>query len=159
MTDHELHVDDELRLIRLVNELLWRMDHGRVDTVYELFAEDGVLQGPRWGEPVVGRSAVREWGRASKPSLEKWSSLRVVSNLRLLADGPDRVEGTFVQTVYLDEVGSSKGIGSSVPALVADAALSCVRTDEGWRIASIAAETRFARAERDAASAIASPGG
>ena len=34
---------DYVQLSRLVIEHVWRADHGRADTVHELYAEDGVL--------------------------------------------------------------------------------------------------------------------
>jgi hypothetical protein len=34
---------DHLALSRLVEELSWRIDHGRADWVWELFVPDGVL--------------------------------------------------------------------------------------------------------------------
>jgi hypothetical protein len=34
---------DHLALSRLVEEISWRIDHGRADSVWELFVPDGVL--------------------------------------------------------------------------------------------------------------------
>jgi hypothetical protein len=33
---------DHMQLTRLVTEVAWRIDHGKADTVHELFVDDGV---------------------------------------------------------------------------------------------------------------------
>ncbi len=43
---------DHVQLSRLVIEHAWRADHGRADTVHELYVDDGVLD---VGVPVRGR--------------------------------------------------------------------------------------------------------
>ena len=52
---------DYVALSRLVVEISWRIDHGRADTVWELFVPDGVLNA---GTPLAGHDALREWGRS-----------------------------------------------------------------------------------------------
>lgn len=44
----------------LVHELLWRLDHDRADTTWELYTEDAVTVGPLG--PMVGREAIKAWG-------------------------------------------------------------------------------------------------
>ena len=56
---------DHLALSRLVEEISWRIDHGRADSVWELFVPDGVLATS--GAPLVGHDAIRAWGKARAP--------------------------------------------------------------------------------------------
>jgi hypothetical protein len=89
---------DHVELSRLVTEHAWRVDHGRADTVHELYVDDGVLD---VGTPVRGRQAIREWGRqliATAP----WRSIRhVCANMRFVADGANAAEGTTLLTVFM----------------------------------------------------------
>jgi hypothetical protein len=43
---------DHVALSRLVAEISWRIDHGKADTVWELFVPDGVLD--TGGTPLAG---------------------------------------------------------------------------------------------------------
>jgi hypothetical protein len=75
---------DYVKLSRLVIEHAWRADHGRVDTIHELYVDDVVLD---VGMPLRGRQAIREWDRqlvAATP----WRSIRHgCGNMRFVADG------------------------------------------------------------------------
>jgi SnoaL-like domain len=52
---------DHVQLSRLVTEHAWRADHGRADTIHELYVDDGeLIVGPT---PLRGREAILEWGR------------------------------------------------------------------------------------------------
>ena len=52
---------DHVQLSRLVTEHAWRVDHGRADTIHELYVDDGeLIVGPT---PLRGRAAILEWGR------------------------------------------------------------------------------------------------
>lgn len=44
----------------LIAEMLWRLDHGHADQLWELYTEDGVSHGPMG--TMEGREALRAWG-------------------------------------------------------------------------------------------------
>ena len=121
---------DYLELSRLVIEHTWRVDNGRVDTLHELYMDDGVLD---VGMPLRGREAIREWGRqlvAAPP----WSSIRhVCGNMRFVATGPDTAEGTTILTVFM---AAGSGPATTLPFSVGEDHDRFVRTADGWRFAS-----------------------
>jgi hypothetical protein len=89
---------DHLQLSCLVTEHAWRVDHGRADTVHELYAEDGALD---VGTPLRGRQAIHEWGRRLV-EVPPWRSIRhVCGNMRFVADGVGAAEGTTILTVFM----------------------------------------------------------
>jgi hypothetical protein len=47
MTEQLVSDADHLALTRLVVEIAWRIDHGRANTVWELFVPEGVLEHQR----------------------------------------------------------------------------------------------------------------
>ena len=77
---------DHVELSRLVTEHAWRTDHGRADTLHELYVDDGVLE---VGAPLRGRDAIREWGRQIVAAAPWRCIRRACSNMRFVADGPD----------------------------------------------------------------------
>ena len=58
--------EDYIELFRLVNEIAWRIDHGRADTVWQLFTPAGTLDSS--GDPLVGQDAIRRWGEERSQS-------------------------------------------------------------------------------------------
>jgi hypothetical protein len=121
---------DHVELSRLVTEHAWRVDHGRADTVHELYVDDGVLD---VGTPVRGRQAIREWGRqlvAAAP----WRSIRhVCGNMRFVADGADAAEGITILTVFMT---AGPGPATTLPFSVGEDHDRFVRTENGWKMAS-----------------------
>ena len=81
----------------LVVEHAWLIDHGMADQTPELFTEDGRMLG--LGEPIVGRTALADWGRA-RAAMTKRTSRHVLTNLRLAFESEDRVRGTVLLTLY-----------------------------------------------------------
>ena len=105
---------DHVSLPRLVVEIAWRIDHGRADSVWELFVPDGVLD--TGGTPLAGHDPIREWRRGGPPrACERDTSAPA-------CDGP----------------------GSAVPAVVGEDTDEFVRTDAGWRFVSRRFERLFA---------------
>jgi len=121
---------DHVGLSRLVTEHAWRVDHGRADTVHELYVDNGVLD---VGTPVRGREAIREWGRqlvAAAP----WRSIRhVCANMRFVADGANAAEGTTLLTVFMV---AGPGAATTVPFSVGEDHDRFVRTEQGWKLVS-----------------------
>jgi hypothetical protein len=122
---------DHVQLVRLVTEIGWRIDNGRAETVHELFTDEGQLSmGP---DPVSGREALREWGRALDETRPLPGIRHVATNSRFLADGPDRAHGTTTLTAYLVE---QQGSGETIPYTVGEDQDTFARTAEGWRFSS-----------------------
>jgi hypothetical protein len=82
---------DHVALSRLVAEISWRIDHGKADTVWELFVPDGVLD--TGGTPLAGHQAIREWGRSGGARLSRrsWAKTPTNSSAPTLAGASYRV--------------------------------------------------------------------
>jgi len=122
---------DHVELSRLVTEHAWRADHGRSDTIHELYVDDGELVlGPT---PLRGREAIHEWGRQLVEA-PPWRSIRhVCGNMRFVADGPDAAEGITVLTVFMV---AREDAATTLPFSVGEDHDRFVRTEHGWRLAS-----------------------
>jgi hypothetical protein len=133
---------DYLELSRLVMEHAWRVDHGRADTVHELYVDDGELVVPP--TPVRGRAALREWGRKLVESAP-WRTIRhACTNMRFTADGPDNAEGTSLLMVYMV---AGAGPATTTPWKVGEDHDRFVRTAGGWRLVSRRWDELFTRGD------------
>jgi hypothetical protein len=56
----EVSIETRVGIEHLVAELLWRLDHGKADTTWELYTEDAVSTGPLG--TMDGREAIKSWG-------------------------------------------------------------------------------------------------
>ena len=121
---------DHIDLSRLVIEHAWRVDHGRADTIHELYVDDGVLD---VGTPLRGRQAIHEWGRqlvADAP----WRSIRhACANMRFAAVGPNAAEGTTLLTVFMV---AGTAAATTLPFNVGEDHDRFVRTEHGWKFVS-----------------------
>jgi SnoaL-like domain len=127
---------DHVALSRLVVEIAWRIDHGRADTVWELFVPDGVLNTS--GTPLVGHDAIRHWGQARVASTMR--TRHICSGMRFVAGGHGHVTGSTLLTVFTHD---GDGRGPAVPSVVGEDIDEFVRTDAGWRFVSRTFETLF----------------
>ena len=127
---------DHVSLSRLVVEIAWRIDHGRADSVWELFVPDGVLD--TGGTPLTGHDAIREWGRGRAASAVR--TRHICSGMRFIDRGNGRASGSTLLTVFMHD---GDGPGSPVPAVVGEDTDEFVRTDAGWRFVSRRFETLF----------------
>jgi SnoaL-like domain len=140
-TDQLVSEADYVQLSRLVIEHGWRADHGRADTLHELYVEDGELD---VGTPLRGRKAIRDWGRQLVES-PPWRTIRhVCGNMRFVTDGPNAAMGTTVLTVFMV---AGEGTGTTVPFNVGEDHDRFVRTEEGWKFASRRWVDLFARGD------------
>jgi hypothetical protein len=57
----DVDVETRVAIEQLVSELLWRLDHGKADTAWELYTEDATTTGPLGA--MDGREAIRAWGQ------------------------------------------------------------------------------------------------
>lgn len=121
---------DHIALARLVVELGWRVDNGVAETVYHLCTEDAelIITGP----PVVGREAIRKWGRDLDVNPPIPQVRHVITNTRFLTEGPDRAYGTSMLTAYS---GASPEGTRTTPITIGQDHDAFVRTAEGWKLA------------------------
>jgi hypothetical protein len=57
----DVDVETRVAIEQLVSELLWRLDHGKADTAWELYTEDATTTGPLGA--MEGREAIKAWGQ------------------------------------------------------------------------------------------------
>lgn len=101
---------DHVQLARLVTEVSWGIDHGQADTVHDLFSDDGRMT---LGQTVLrGRSELLAWGR--ERAAVTYRTRHVCTNIRFVAVGEDRAEGTTVITQYVDDGGSPSGFSDTL---------------------------------------------
>jgi len=129
LTEQLVSDADHLSLSRLVVEVSWRIDHGRADTVWELFVADGVLD--TGGTPLVGHDAIRQWGQERVASTIR--TRHICSGMRFTDRGNGRATGSTLLTVFMHE---GDGVGQAVPAVVGEDIDEFLRTDVGWRFVS-----------------------
>ncbi|MFC8827488.1 nuclear transport factor 2 family protein [Streptomyces sp. NPDC057137] len=132
MTHQPAGAADHFALTRLLTETAWRIDHGRADTVWELFTEDGeMLLG---GTALRGRDAIRRWGAERGAARTR----HVHTNMRFDLTGENTAEGVCVLTVYMDD-----GRDGAAPFAVNEETGRYVRTEDGWRFASRVSDVLF----------------
>jgi hypothetical protein len=131
--------DIHFELSELITEIGWRVDHGKADTVHELFTSDGeMILG---STHLKGSEEIRAWGahRLEAPPRTR----HVCTNLRFVATGGDTAEGTVYLTVYQD---LENGTAITVPLAVGEYHDQYLRTSDGWRVLSRSTEMSFVRA-------------
>lgn len=113
----------------LIAEIAHALDHGRADVVPELFTEAGVFASPL--VTLTGRAElVAGFGARAR---QTHVTRHVHTNLRLVADGPERLRGTTVLTVYRAD---GPEPGPARPFMVGDCDDIYERgTDGRWRVA------------------------
>ncbi|MDM0032418.1 nuclear transport factor 2 family protein [Variovorax sp. J22P271] len=99
----------------LIIDGAWRVDHGQADTVWEQCTEDAVLFGMRPNEDIVGREAIKAWGR-TRASAQR-TTRHVVTNVRVYRDASGDLRSTSTLTMYRHE---GSGTGSAAPFMVGD---------------------------------------
>jgi hypothetical protein len=136
MSERLVSEADHLALSRLVEEISWRIDHGRADSVWELFVPDGVLAAG--GTPLIGHDAIRAWGRARAASAAR--TRHIISGMRFTDGGEGRATGSTLLTVFIHE---GEGRGPAIPSVVGEDTDEFVRNDAGWRFVSRRFEVLF----------------
>lgn len=122
----EVDVETRVEIEQLVTELLWRLDHGRADTTWELYTEDAVSSGPL-GD-MEGREAIRAWGQR-RAKVTGIVGRHVIGGIRLAWDG-DVLRGW---TQYMTFRDSSEN--PLLPASVGEFREVYRNVDGRWRIA------------------------
>lgn len=133
---------DHVALSRLVEECLWRVDHGLGNTVHELYTDDGEI----WFEGKLfcaGREALRAWG---DQRLDPETIRHTAVNLRFESDGPEGAKGTGIEVVYF-ALERRDGPEATVPLTVGERDYRFVRTDAEWRFRYVDFHVMFDRRE------------
>lgn len=89
-----------------------------------------------------GTEQIREWGQRVEAANTYPGIRHVTGNMRFVATGPDRAEGTTMLTVFMDNDGDW---ATSVPWVVGEDHDEFVRTPAGWRFARRAWVQLFTR--------------
>jgi len=133
---------DYVELSRLVIEHGWRTDHGRADTVHELYVDEGELTiGPT---PLRGHDSILEWGRQLVEN-PPWRSIRhVCGNMRFVYDGDNAALGTTVLTVFMV---AGEQPATTAPFNVGEDHDRFARTVQGWKFVSRRWVELFARGD------------
>jgi len=133
---------DYVELSRLVIEHGWRTDHGRADTVHELYVDEGELTiGPT---PLRGHDSILEWGRQLVEN-PPWRSIRhVCGNMRFVYDGDNAALGTTVLTVFMV---AGEQPATTAPFNVGEDHDRFARTGQGWKFVSRRWVELFARGD------------
>jgi len=113
----------------LAIEHAYLLDHHQSEKLADLYTEDGKMHGI--GPAQQGRAALVEYGK-KRAAMKERQARHVVSNIRLVADGPDRIRGALIITLFRAD---GPAMGTADPVAVADANDVYVRKDGRWRIA------------------------
>jgi hypothetical protein len=122
----DIDVETRVAIEQLVSELLWRLDHGRADTTWELYTQDAVSTGPL-GE-MNGRDAIRSWG-AKRATLTGVVGRHHIGGIRLAW-----VDGVLTGTVAYQTFRDSSP-DPLVPASVGEFREEYRQVDGRWLIA------------------------
>ncbi|MFH7340970.1 nuclear transport factor 2 family protein [Streptomyces sp. KHY 26] len=110
---------------QLIAEMLYRLDHNRADTTWELYTEDGVSVGPM-GD--MDREAMKAWG-AKRVRRTDIVGRHFIGGIRLVRDG-DEVEGTVQYLTFRDT-----NEPQTQPASVGEFRERYRKVDGQWRFA------------------------
>lgn len=110
---------------QLIAEMLYRLDHNRADTTWELYTEDGVSAGPM-GD--MDREAMKAWG-AKRVRQTDIVGRHFIGGIRLVWDG-DEVEGTVQYLTFRDT-----NEPQTQPASVGEFRERYRKVDGQWRFA------------------------
>lgn len=110
---------------QLIAEMLYRLDHNRADTTWELYTEDGISVGPM-GD--MDREAMKAWG-ARRAQQTDIVGRHFIGGIRLVWDG-EEVEGTVQYLTFRDT-----NEPQTQPASVGEFRERYRKTDGQWRFA------------------------
>ena len=131
MASGDIVIDAQIRaeIEALVIEHAYLLDHHQSDKLAELYTEDGKMHGI--GPTQQGRAALLEYGK-KRAQMKQRTARHVISNIRLVEDGPDRIRGALVITLFRFD---GDKMGTADPVAIADANDTYVKKDGRWRIA------------------------
>lgn len=122
----EVDMETRVAIEQLVTELLWRLDHGKADSTWELYTEDAVSTGPLGN--MDGREAIKAWGQR-RVKITGTVGRHLIGGIRLAWDG----EELHGWTQYLTFRDSSEN--PLMPASVGEFREVYRKVDGTWKIA------------------------
>jgi hypothetical protein len=135
-------IEVRIALQDLVHEFAHRVDFGPVETVADLFAEDGWYA---WGDKrSVGREAIRDTYR-QRAARGIRTSRHLCANLRLSMFGDNQAQGQSIWLIFAED---GPPPHPAVPLLVADVTDVYVRQDGRWLFQSRQLEDAFVAPDR-----------
>ena len=120
-----------------------RLDHGKADSVWELFTEDGV-----WTSPTVrsvGHADLRRYFMQRANMVDRITH-HVVTNITITVVNPDLATGRSVAIEYRSDNPTGPVRSETAPAIVGDYHDTFVRTADGWRFGERSVLVDFQRA-------------
>jgi hypothetical protein len=122
----EIAMETRVAIEQLISELLWRLDHGKADTTWELYTEDAVTTGPLGN--MDGRDAIKAWGER-RAKITGVVGRHIIGGIRLAWVG----EELHGWTQYMTFRDSSEN--PLMPASVGEFREVYRRVDGDWKIA------------------------
>lgn len=118
--------ETRLEIEQLVTELLWRLDNGHADRMWELYADDCVSEGPMG--TMRGRGAIKAWGekRVKAPASV---NRHFIGGIRLAWSGGE-LHGTIQYVTYRDSQENPL-----IPASMGEFHEAYTQVNGEWRIA------------------------
>jgi ketosteroid isomerase-like protein len=131
MSADKIVIDPAIRaeIEALIVEHAWRVDHHQCHDLADLYTEDGRFLGA--GPDKIGRAAIEAYGR-ERAAMTKRQARHVCTNFRMIWDGPDRIRGGCVITLFRSD---GEVMGTADAVAVADAEDIYAKCPDGrWRI-------------------------
>jgi hypothetical protein len=125
MAERKVDVETRVEVEALINEMLWRLDHDRADTAWELYTEDGVSVGPLG---TMDREQSKAWG-AKRAQQTDIVGRHFIGGIRLAWVG-DVLTGTVTYCTFRDATENPL-----VPASVGEFREEYRKVDGEWRFA------------------------
>lgn len=121
--------DDRRKIVELIVEFAWRVDHGKASSMHEIVTDDVEMVLTKG--TMVGKDAVKEWGKRRDAAGRTTSHL--TSNFRFSDVGHGRVETDSSALIFLY---SGTGLGPALPWAVTEYHDVFVKDAEGWKFQS-----------------------
>lgn len=128
-TAQTLSESDRQKLVELIVEFAWRVDHGMASSMHELVTDDVEMILTKGA--MIGKDEVKEWGTRRDAAGRTTSHL--MSNYRFSAATPNRVEADSSAVIF---VHSGPGVGPALPWAVTEYHDIFVKVDGEWRFQS-----------------------
>ena len=121
--------EDERKIVKLIVEFAWRVDHGMASSMHEIVTDD--IEMVLTMSTMIGKDAVTEWG-VRRDATGK-TTAHLMSNYRFSVLTPERAEVDSSATIF---VHGETGVGPALPWAVTEYHDIVVKDDEQWKFKS-----------------------